>query len=66
MHDESSEYDAVASCEVLRLPLDRERAEYGDTHPSTIDRFLLAVKAADTTLIPRGSPSIPPTATTDQ
>ena len=35
--DQSREYDAITSSENLVFPLDRERAENGDTHTSTVD-----------------------------
>jgi hypothetical protein len=65
MHCQRSQDNPVASCEVLPLPLDGERAENGDTHASTLCRLLAAVKVADTGLIPGEPASIPASATTE-
>ena len=46
MHGQSGEYDAITSSENLLLPLDRERAENGDTHASTLDPVARRSRAA--------------------
>jgi hypothetical protein len=59
MHGECSQQNAIASWEVLPLPLDSERAEHGDTHVLTLDPVVPAVKVGDTALIPVMAGAIP-------
>ncbi|MGY4766107.1 hypothetical protein ACXC9Q_04210 [Kribbella sp. CWNU-51] len=52
MDDQSREHDAITSSENLVFPLDRERAENGDTHTPTLDPSATAVNGRDTAAIP--------------
>jgi hypothetical protein len=57
------EHDAITSSEnpvIPRFPLDRERAENGDTHTTTINPPASPVNSRDTAAIPNLPGAIPP------
>jgi hypothetical protein len=64
VHHQSSKDDTITSSENPLFPLDRERAEYGDTHTSTVSPSGSAVKHTDTAVIPALADAIPPRETT--
>jgi hypothetical protein len=64
VHGQRCEHDSVTSSENLMIPLERERAENGNTHSSTLDLARQAVNAGDTAVIPNPTAAIPPGLTT--
>ena len=51
-HDQRREDHPIPRAESVRLPVDLERAEHGDTHGSTVDPVPGTVNGPDTGLIP--------------
>ena len=66
MHRQCREDDAFAPCEVLPppIPVNRERAKYGDTHSSRVRRIPVLVNTGDTRLIPAAAGAVPRRRTT--